>query len=62
MSKAMGSRYSVETSKESREYFEYVKDLLAKINKDAPGVKERMFTAIEGSSIKGWNNEQNELS
>ena len=28
MSKAMGSRYSVETSKESREYFEYVKDLL----------------------------------
>ncbi|ADU22246.1 MULTISPECIES: HD domain-containing protein [Ruminococcus] len=28
MSKAMGSRYSVETSKESREYFEFVKDLL----------------------------------
>ena len=28
MSKAMGSRYSVESSKESREYFEFVKDLL----------------------------------
>ncbi|MBQ8967954.1 HD domain-containing protein [Ruminococcus sp.] len=28
MSKAMGSRYSVESSRESREYFEFVKDLL----------------------------------
>lgn len=28
MSKAMGSRYSVESSKESKEYFEFVKDLL----------------------------------
>ena len=28
MSKAMGSRYSIETSKESKEYFEFVKDLL----------------------------------
>ena len=28
MSKAMGSRYSVESSKESHEYFEFVKDIL----------------------------------
>lgn len=40
---------------------EYVKELLTKLNRDNPGVKERMFTAIEGSSIKGWNNEQHEL-
>ena len=36
---------------------EYVKNLLNNLNRDNPGVKERMFTAIEGSSIKGWNNE-----
>ncbi len=40
---------------------EYVKNLLTQINRDNPGVKERMFTAIEGSNIKGWNNEQHEL-
>ena len=41
---------------------EYVKELLDRINSENPGVRERMFTAIEGSSIKGWNNEQHELS
>ena len=34
---------------------EYVKELLAQMNKSAPGVKERMFTAIQRSNIKGWN-------
>ena len=34
---------------------EYVKDLLRKINSETPGVKERMFTAIQESSIKGWD-------
>lgn len=34
---------------------EYVKDLLKEINKDNPGVKDRMFTAIKDSNIKGWN-------
>ncbi len=34
---------------------EYVKDLLKEINKDSPGVKDRMFTAIKDSNIKGWN-------
>lgn len=33
---------------------EYVKDLLKEINKDNPGVKDRMFTAIKDSNIKGW--------
>lgn len=34
---------------------EYVKNLLKTLNIDNPGVKERMFTAIQGSNIKGWN-------
>ena len=34
---------------------EYVKNLLKEINKDNPGVKDRMFTAIKDSNIKGWN-------
>ncbi len=33
---------------------EYVKDLLRQITEDAPGVKERIFTAICDSNIKGW--------
>lgn len=33
---------------------EYVKDLLKEINRDNPGVKDRMFTAIKDSNIKGW--------
>ena len=34
---------------------EYVKDILNDINKEAPGVRDRMFTAIKLSNIKGWN-------
>ncbi len=42
---------------------EYAKDLLKQLNHDNPGVTERIFTAIERSSIKGWSiNEQSELS
>ncbi len=33
---------------------EYIKNLLQQINLDNPGVKERMFTAIQGGSLKGW--------
>ncbi len=33
---------------------EYVKQLLTDINRDNPGVKDRMFTAIERSSLGGW--------
>lgn len=34
---------------------EYVKELLCDINKETPGVKSRMFTAITTSTLKGWN-------
>lgn len=33
---------------------ETVKNLVQQINKEAPGVKERMFTAILGGNIDGW--------
>ncbi len=33
---------------------EYAKDLVKQLNRDNPGVCERIFTAIERSSIKGW--------
>lgn len=33
---------------------EYAKDLIRQLNHDHPGVKERMFTAILNSNIKGW--------
>ena len=33
---------------------EYVSQLLAQLNRENPGVKERMFTAIVNSNIKGW--------
>lgn len=33
---------------------EYVKNLLRQMNLDAPGVKERMFTAIQNGNMKGW--------
>ncbi len=39
---------------------EYVKNLLADINKEAPGVYERIFTAIRNSSIRGWNKDGKE--
>ena len=42
---------------------EYAKDLLKQLNRENPGVTERIFTAIERSTIKGWGiNEQSELS
>lgn len=40
---------------------EYVKDLLKEINRDNPGVKNRMFTAISNSNIKGWNKDTDEI-
>lgn len=33
---------------------EYIDQLLKQLNRDNPGVKNRMFTAIQGSNIKGW--------
>lgn len=44
---------------------EYVKNLLKNLNRENPGVKERMFTAIQNSTIGGWNRyhgEQQKLS
>ncbi len=34
---------------------EYAKDLLAQLNRENPGVKERMFAAITNSTLKGWD-------
>ena len=36
---------------------EYAKNLLKSLNNDNPGVKERMFTAIQESNVKGWHKE-----
>ena len=33
---------------------EYVKRLLQQLNQENHGVKERMFTAIQGGNLKGW--------
>lgn len=33
---------------------EYVKNLLKQINHENPGVKERIFTAIQTGNLKGW--------
>lgn len=33
---------------------EYVKNLLKQLNHENPGVKERMFTAIQNGNLKGW--------
>ncbi|MBP5264046.1 MAG: tRNA 2-thiocytidine(32) synthetase TtcA [Lachnospiraceae bacterium] len=33
---------------------QYVKDLIRQINLENPGVKDRMFTAIQNGSLKGW--------
>ena len=47
---------------------EYVKNLLRQLNLEDPGVKERMFTAIQTGNLKGWSeyfgksNEQRQLS
>lgn len=34
---------------------EYVKNLLRDINLETPGVKSRMFTAIQNGNLKGWS-------
>ena len=34
---------------------QYVKDLLKQLNQDTPGVKNRMFTAIQSSDLQGWH-------
>ena len=34
---------------------EYVKNLLRDINLETPGVKARMFTAIQSGNLKGWS-------
>ncbi len=36
---------------------EYAKNLLNEMNREAPGVKNRMFTAIQRSAIEGWRPE-----
>lgn len=33
---------------------EYIKQLVRQINLENPGVKERMFTAIQNGNLKGW--------
>lgn len=33
---------------------EYAKELLRQINREAPGVKERMFAAIQSGGLEGW--------
>lgn len=33
---------------------EYIKQLLRQLNLENPGVKERMFTAIQNGNMKGW--------
>lgn len=33
---------------------EYIKELVRSINKEAPGVKERMFTAVQSGKLEGW--------
>ena len=34
---------------------EYIKNLLRQLNLENPGVKERMFTAIQNGNLKGWS-------
>ena len=33
---------------------QYVKDLLRQLNLENPGVKERMFAAVQNGAISGW--------
>ncbi len=39
---------------------EYVKQLLLQLNRENPGVKERMFTAVKTGNIQGWKSEDGE--
>ena len=41
---------------------QYVKDMLKSLNQENPGVKNRMFTAIQNSSIQGWSCGQSEIN
>lgn len=34
---------------------EYIKSLIREINLETPGVKERLFTAIQSGNLEGWN-------
>ena len=34
---------------------EYVKNLTKQLNKDNPGIKERLFHAVISGNIEGWN-------
>ena len=34
---------------------EYIKDMVAKLNRENPGVKKRLFRAIENGNIEDWN-------
>lgn len=36
---------------------EYAKDLVRQLNQEHPGARDRMFTAIYNSDIKGWSKE-----
>lgn len=38
---------------------EYVNEMLANLNRENPGVKDRMFTAILNSNLEGWDNGRN---
>ncbi len=40
---------------------EYVHELIRQLNHENPGVKNRMFTAIEESYLDGWNKDSLEL-
>ena len=33
---------------------EYIKQMIAKLNQENPGVKERIFTAIQNQKLEGW--------
>ena len=37
---------------------EYVKNIIQEINLETPGVRNRMFTAIKESNIKGWESRE----
>lgn len=40
---------------------EYVKELINGINKEAPGVRYRMFTAVRSGNLQGWNKDNGEI-
>ena len=37
---------------------EYVKNLTRQLNKENPGIKERLFHAVTSGNIEGWNSEK----